>query len=255
MKTFAPLLSAAVLAVTATGCGLLGNNNEVYTYEADPQEFAQDVSQAFNNQTGMFPEVDCTADETLCSTIPTQLPPSASVACEAAASGSTKHCVLHYDLTIHQTVDLSKQASFPSAVANSPVVDLVTVDEVRYWTSSPQTLTVATPPLDIYVGPNTAMSATDSGVQKLGTMGSIPAGMPPSAAPDCKKGAATGKDTACDLALTEAGQTLLSTLAKSFKTPFNVIVVGHLTIAGGEPLPGGKLDAFVQPVIGFHLPL
>lgn len=241
-------VTIAAISTASFGCNLL-NSIEVYDYEADPQEIAQD----FGSQPGMFPDVDCTADAQLCSAVSGMLPSNATVACEAAASGSTKHCVAHYDLTVHQTIDLAKQASFPSAVLDSPVVSLVTLDSVRYWTSSPQTFNTATPPLDIYVGDASATAPTDKGVQKLGTIGSIPAMSPPSAKPDCSKGEATSKDTACDMQLTDAGKELLETLAKSFKTPFSILVVGHLTISGGQPLPGGKIDLFVEPVVGFHL--
>lgn len=241
-------VTVGALATANLGCGLL-DDITVYKYEADPQEISQD----FGSETGKFPEIDCTANDQLCTAMSVTLPPSATVACEAAATAGTKHCVAHYDLTVHQTIDLSKQASFPSAVLDSPVVSLVSLDTVRYWTSSPQTFDTATPPLDIYVGDANATAPTDKGVQKLGTIGSIPASMPPSAKPDCTMGAATSKETACDMQLTDAGKKLLETLAKSFKTPFSILVVGHLTIRGGDPMPGGKLDLFVEPVIAFHL--
>jgi hypothetical protein len=241
-------ITIAALSSASFGCNLL-KSVEVYDYEADPQEIAQD----FGTQAGMFPEVDCTASDQLCAAMGATLPSNATVACEAAASGSTKHCVAHYDLTVYQTIDLAKQASFPSAVLDSPAVSLVTLDTVRYWTSSPQTFNTATPPLDIYVGDANTTAPTDKGVQKLGTIGSIPALKPPSAKPDCTNGEATSKETACDMQLTDAGKELLETLAKSFQTPFSILVVGHLTASGGEPLPGGKVDLFVEPVIGFHL--
>ncbi len=53
--------------------------------------------------------------------------------------------------------------------------------------------------------------------------------------------------------LTSTGTQLFETLAKTFQTPFNIIVVGHLTLSGGESFPSGKPDLFLQPVIGFHL--
>lgn len=255
MKTMAFRLGIAALFTAGTGCGLFGDKQLSYDYEVDPQELTQDVSQAFSGQTGMFPEVDCTTDSTLCSMIPTKLPPSASVSCDDAMTAGKKHCVAHYDLTIHQSVNLSQQTGLPPEVANAPLIDHVDVDEVRYWAGPKHMLNVATPPLDIFIGGAEAMAPTDAGVEKLGTLGSIPPGVAPSAKPDCTKGAATGKDTACDLQLTDAGKSVLATLAKNIKTPFNIIVVGHLSVAGGEPLPSGDLDLFLQPVIGFHLPL
>lgn len=249
MNKFALCLGSLILASQSFGCSLL-QKDIVYDYEVDPQEMAQDLGPI---QMGTFPEVDCTADDMLCAAVQSPIS-GATVSCDAAASGG-KHCVAHYDLTVHQTINLSQQATFPSAITESPVINLVQVDEVRYWTGSGETVTVDTPPLDLYIGGSEAMAPTDSGVAKLGTIGAIPAGKPPSAKPDCTMGAATDKETACDMQLTEDGKKLLATLAKDFKKPFNIIIVGHLTIAGGEAVPSGKIDLFLQPVIGFHIPL
>jgi hypothetical protein len=249
------LCLAAIAALSAgSSCSLFGSQD--ITYDVDPQELAQNISKDFTAM-GTFPVVDCTANAQVCTgMMGTMLPSSASVTCDAGATAGKKQCTLHYDLAVHQTVDLSKQASFPSAITNSSVISLVTVDEVRYWAGSAQKLNIATPPIDIYIGDQNAMSPTDSGVQQLGTIGSIPAMMPPSGAPDCsaaKSGSGTGQDSYCELQLTDTGKQLFATLAKTYQTPFNVILVGHLTLTGGEPLPQGNLDLFLQPVIGFHL--
>jgi hypothetical protein len=238
------LLGLAILSGTA-GCFLFNGGDIPYT--AEPLEF----SQSLGNSTGNFPQVDCSASDSVCSAM-TGLPGGAAATCEAQ-SGGARECVLHFDLTVAQTVNLSKQASLPSAVTSSSLVNNVTIDEVRYWVGSAQSLDVATPPLDIYIGDQNATGPTSSGVEKLGTIGSIPAMMAPSAAPDCMHGPATSDTTYCDLQLTAAGTSLLATLAKDYQTPFKVILVGHLTITGGQPIPAGTLDLVLQPVIGFHL--
>jgi hypothetical protein len=248
MKNASLCLAFAIssLALSA-GCSILSSQEVPYT--ADPQELSQD----FGTQTGMFPETDCTAAPTLCSAM-TGAPAGATLTCDAnPTTAGKKHCVLHDDITIHQTINLSQQASFPSAVSSSPIINLVSIDQVKYWTGAVQMLNVATPPLDIYIGSQAAMSPADPGVQRLGTIGSIPAGTAPSGPPDCSGKPATNSDTACSLALTDAGKSLFSTLAKDFKTPFNIIVVGHLSVAGGSAFPSGKLDLLLQPVLGFHL--
>jgi hypothetical protein len=242
------LAFALPLLALPSGCSLLSSQEIPYT--ADPQEISQD----FGTQTGMLPETDCTAAPTLCMTI-TGGPAGATITCDPnPAAPGKNHCVLHQDITVHQTINLSQQTSFPSAVSSSPVVNLVQIDQIKYWTGPAQMLSVATPPLDIYIGSQTATGPNDPGVAQLGTIASIPAGMAPSGPPDCSgKTPATNSDTACSLALTEAGKSLFATLAKDFKTPFNIIVVGHLSVAGGSAFPSGKLDLFLQPVIGFHL--
>lgn len=242
-------LTTALLALASgPSCSVL--ESQEITYDVDPQELSHDLSQDFS-ATGTIPTVDCTQSDSACSAMGSSLPQGATVACEAA-SGGAKQCVIHYDLSVHLTVDLSKQVSFPSAVTDSPVINQVTVDEVRYWAGSGQMLNVATPPIDVYVADQSATSVTDPSAQKLGTVASIPAGMPPSAAPDCKA-PGTSADAYCDLQLGDAGKNALSVLAKDYKTPFNVLLVGHLTLAGGTPIPQGKVDMFMQPVLGFHL--
>jgi hypothetical protein len=250
MKNIALRLFATVLAVASgTSCSLL--SSQEITYPVDPQELSQDISQDFS-ATGMLPTVDCTTSDSVCSAMAVPgLPSSAQIACEASSAGQ-KQCVVHYDLSVHVTVDLSKQADFPSAVTSSPVINQVTVDEVRYWAGAGQMVNVATPPIDIYVANQSATSVTDPSASKLGTIASIPAGMPPSTAPDCK-GPATSASTSCDLQLGDAGKSTFATLAKDYKTPFNVLLVGHLTLAGGVAFPKGKIDLFLQPVLGFHL--
>jgi hypothetical protein len=246
-------LATALLALTsASSCSLLTSQD--IPFDVPAQELDQNVSQAFT-QPGTLPSIDCTSNESLCSTMmPSGLPASATISCDAAtgSSSGTKQCVLHFDLTVNVTIDLSKEASFPSAVTSSPAVSLVTLNTVKYWAGSSNKVNVATPPLDIFVGPQTATTSTAPGVQQLGTIPSIPAMMAPSASPDCN-GPGTSSASACSLQLTPAGQSLFETLAKSFQTPFNLILVGHLTVAGGMPFPQGTMDLFLQPQLAFHL--
>jgi hypothetical protein len=252
MKNVALSLVICLGALGAgSGCSVL--SNEEIPYDVPPQEVLQDISQALSGLSGTFPTVDCTASASLCSMAGTP-PASATITCDTSATTPGKSaCALHYDLTIHQTINLSQEANFPTAVTDSPAISLVTLDDVGYWAGPAEMLNVATPPLDIYIGGMTATAPTDSGVQQLGTIGSIPPGTAPSTAPDCTKGAATSMSTACDLQLTPTGTQVFETLAKTFQTPFNIIVVGHLTVNGGEPVPQGKVDLFLQPQIGFHL--
>jgi hypothetical protein len=250
MKNVALCLSASVLALASgTSCSLI--NGQDITYAVDPQELSQDISKDFTAM-GTLPTIDCTTSDALCSAMAVPgLPASAQIACEASSAGQ-KQCVVHYDLSVPVKVDLSKQASFPSAVTSSGVINQVTIDEVRYWAGAGHMVNVATPPIDIYVANQNATAVTDPSASKLGTIASIPAGMPPSMAPDCK-GPATSASAFCDLQLSDAGKGAFATLAKNYQTPFNILLVGHLTLAGGVPFPQGKVDLFLQPVLGFHL--
>src|SRR4051794_15772360 len=106
MKNLALCLSSSfILASQCFGCSLFSSQDVGINYDVEPQELAQDLGPP---QMGMFPEVDCTASDTLCTTVPSPIT-GATVTCDAAATSGTKHCVAHYDLTVHQTLDLSKQ--------------------------------------------------------------------------------------------------------------------------------------------------
>jgi len=152
-------LPIVLLAGSAAGCSVL-NGSQVIPYDVDPQELDQNISQAFT-ATGNFPSVDCTASSSVCTgmTMPQGVPPSATVSCDAStaagAPSGAKLCTLHYPLTQHITLDLSKLSTFPSAVASSPVINLVTLNTVKYWGGSDNTVNVATPQLGIYVGSQT----------------------------------------------------------------------------------------------------
>src|ERR1700722_2314735 len=116
MKTTIALsFATALLSLGAgTGCSIL--SSEDIPYSVTPQEIAQDLSKAFSGESGSFPMVDCTASATLCSAIPGQLPASATITCDTSTTTPSKsECALHYDLTVHQTIDLSQEASSPSA--------------------------------------------------------------------------------------------------------------------------------------------
>ena len=212
------------------GCFLVNSNEVKITYDVmPPQEFAQD----FGNTGGNVPTVPCNGNAALCAAVPA--PAGTMAECDA----TSRDCALSADLTPYQTVNLSQQSSFPSQVANSSVISDVTINNVFYWTQS-NTLSFATPPIDIYVAPSSVTSTSDPSATLLGTMPSMPAGQ------------LTAKTT---LPLTDAGKSALGTLAKNYKTPFNVLAHIHVTVTAGQPVPSGKIDMFLEPEIAFGIPL
>ena len=233
-------------ALLLGACGFLADANSIrYPMKLDQQEFKHDFGADFSNQMGNFPTVACAGNTALCANIK-GLPAGASSSCDAGSG----QCVATYDLRLPVPVDLSKQASLPTAVTNSSVINEVQVEAVNYWAAA-NSLNFDTPSIEVYIGGQTAMKESDPGVSRLGTMSPI-ARMTKTA---CRSGTPGTADSACDLALTESGKNVLATLARDFKTPFNVLLVAHLTVRGGEPFPSGVLDLFLQPVIAFVLPL
>jgi hypothetical protein len=208
-------------------------------YALDPEEFTAD----FGSATGNFPDVDCSTDA-MCSGVP-NLPQGFTTACDT----SINKCVASYDLRLLQQVNLSQQKGFPEQVATSPVASAVSVEAVNYWTPS-NTLSFDSPAIDIYVGGQAVQKETDAGAMKLGTVSALPAKQRTA----CGGGAAGTRDSACGVALTDDGVHALALLAKEYRTPFNVIAVAHVIAHAGDPLPAGKLDLVVQPVLLFSIP-
>jgi hypothetical protein len=207
------------------------------TYALDPQHYTVDMGMPTGP--AKLPSVDCT----MCAML-TGLPAEAATSCDP----SNKKCMATYDYRLTQPVNLSQQPNFPSSTV-STLADAVSVDAVHYWGTSG--LTVDSPPLDIYVGGAAAQTENDPGVTKLGTVPSLPA----MSRTDCGSPTAAGtQDAECDVALTDAGRAALATFAKSYMTPFTVIVVAHLTVHAGDAIPAGSLDVYVQPVIAFGIP-
>ena len=214
---------------------MLSRVASLITYDLDAQEFAQD----FGSHSGTVPDVSCAQG---CSQL------SAPQGTTATCDQGTSRCVLVADVRLPVTINLAAQKNFPSQVANSSVISSVKVNAVSYWAAS-NTLSVATPPIDIYVGSQTVQKETDAGATRLGTLPSLPA----SRSPSCKSGAAGTRESACQLELTSDGKNVLGRLAKDYRNPFNVLVVARLVLRGGSPLPSGKLDLFVQPQIAFGI--
>jgi hypothetical protein len=233
------LLLSLGLAALAAGCNLIGSNGLTVPYDLQAQEYAQD----FGNMMGTVPSIPCAmGGDAACSVVPA--PMGATASCDTAI----QYCQLTEDVHLSQQVNLSQEQGFPSSVANSSVINRVEVSAVHYWTPT-NTLTIDTPPFDIYVGPQSAMNATDPGVKLLGTVPPLPAG----SRTRCGSGTPGTADSKCDVPLTDDGKAELATLARDYRTPFNVLVVAHVTVASGQPFPAGQLDLFVQPTVSFDI--
>ena len=221
-----------LLPLVATGCISIDPNAISITYDFAPQQFGRD----FGNTAGNVPDVSCATNPSACAAVPAQ--GGAAASCDPG----TKKCVVTAELRLVQSINLSQQANFPQEVANSKIIQQVTVDQIRFWTPT-NTLSFATPPIDLYVGSQAAQKETDPGVTKLGTIPVIP------------KGERTAQQSPRQVQLTDAGKSALGLFAKDFRTPFNLIIAGKVTVPGGQPAPGGKVDLFVQPVVAFKIPL
>jgi hypothetical protein len=232
------LLAAAILTA---GCNLVGTNTLTVPYAFDPQEYMKSLGSTM----GTFPSVmcasaaDCTAAQAV---LPSNPPLTAS--CDTTA----KQCKATTELRLSYPVNLSMQTNFPQS-AISLGIDFVDISKIKYWVVS-NSLTVATPPIDLYVAP--ASAKDESGGTLLGSLASLPAksGM-------CKDTADTD-DMAmglmvCDLPLDQAGKDALAGFAKDYKNEFQIIAHATISAKGGDAIPAGAIDFVVRPIIAIGI--
>ncbi len=225
------LRSLVLLAIGVAGCGLVENeikNLTTVDYAVPPQEMKEDFGAP---AAGNLPMVACSGDADC-----TKLPAVQG----ATPSCSGGQCILTVTVRTTIPVDLTKQGGFVAAVGNSPAVDHVDVKSVSYWAPT-NTLTVDTPPVQVYVGPSTIKTETDPNATLLGTIPPLP------------RGQTVPMNQPMQMSLTPAGQAALSMLAKSFQTPLGLLAVAKVVVHGGQPVPGGAIDLFVQPTLTFAL--
>jgi hypothetical protein len=133
-------------------------------------------------------------------------------------------CSLKFAYEQVQAVDLAKDV--PSLSSSKGQIfssmTLTTIDIVV----DENTMNVTLPPVDIYLAPASAMTASNSGAKKIGSMSSKPAGF-------------TGPDT---IKLDDAAQKLFSMFANDFQTPFNIIISTNVVYRSGGPVPKGKIS-------------
>jgi hypothetical protein len=228
------------LLLLAAGCNLVGTNTLSIDYSFDPQEYRKDLG----NTMGNFPSVACTATNDPCSQAAMALPSGITTNCDTTA----KQCRANAEVLLNYPIDLSMQSTFPQS-AISVGINFVNIKKVEYWVVS-NTLTVSTPPVDLYVAPASAKDQT------MGTLlGSISPLSPKSAAcSDARDSdSAAGSLMVCDVTLNQAGVDALANFAKDYKTEFQIIAHATVTAEGGEPIPAGAIDFVVRPVISIGI--
>jgi len=132
-------------------------------------------------------------------------------------------------------------------------ISRVEIKNIAYWAMQ-NTLTVATPKVDLYIASASAKDEHDPSAVLLGSVAPLPAKSTSCTDPadtDSKIASASKGTKACDVQLTTDGETALGNFAKNYKTPFQIIVHTILTATGGEPIPAGLIDLWVDPVVTF----
>ena len=220
------------------GCVFYGGGGQSIGYEPDPITYRND----FGSAGGTFDDkgLDCSQDVTVCTNVPHPL--GTATTCDA----TTRRCVLLVELRQVETIAFLSQPNFPVAISGAASIK-ARVDSASYW--SQNGLPIATPPIEIYVGPANIQNQNDTGAVLFGTIGTIAA----RSSTSCQAGAPGTRDSACAVEIAAPGRDALAKLANNIRTPFNVLVVTILRLRGGDALPTGTFELTVAPRLSFTI--
>lgn len=223
------LRSLTLLATVAAsaGCGLISNDVLDFPLDIKPRTFEIDAGSYMVNQTAFdaYSHTSCAATPSVCNS-------AAQQACTSGCSGTcgaSNTCELQLQIGLYTMVDLQMDQSELASIDKTKGISVV-IDTATYAVSE-NTLSVATPPMTIYVAPVTAMTPADPMAKGVGTVDSIPA-------------MTTEPETA--VTYTATGKADLQGAMTNFSAPFNLIVGGTVTLGAGATVPTGKLTATVK---------
>jgi hypothetical protein len=245
------LCFCAVVLPVLGGCNLINANGLSLDYSFDAEHFTSPNLGDAKNPSATVPSVACSPTVTPdpCAAATSALPMGSNLTFSCGTAGS---CVATAELRLLETVDFSKQMSFPKEAVQYGI-DAVDIKRVAYFVMT-NTLNVPVPAIDIYVAPHTAKDETDAKAVRLGTVASLPAKSVACADPiDSKGDSLAGSSPVCDVPLTDAGKSALASFAKDYKTPFQVIAHSVVTARAGDPLPTGSIDFYVRPTVGLSI--
>jgi hypothetical protein len=239
------------LCLGFAGCNLVNSTGIQTDYSFDALEYA---SPTFGTPGAMttVPDVPCDPmNDTVCGPAATALgQPSITMSCDT----TLMKCIAQAEFRASEAIDLTKQVetSFPSQAIQFGV-DLVDVKRVTYWIDM-NTLSVATPPIDVYVADAAAHDETDPSATLLATVAAVPA-----ASNACADPAYTAGDTkangapVCSAPLPAAGKAALASFVKNYKTPFQIIVHTIVIAMPGADVPTGAITFSARPTVGLKI--
>jgi hypothetical protein len=226
---------AAVLGVAlASGCGLISSDVTDFALSLPPRKFTIDATGwQVDTKAGTLFGSDGKLAPVSCNSMPSMCGAAVATACSMGCSGAcnsmTNSCELTLDVSRSQMVDLVSEQPELKSVNDQSVIK-VSIDSVTYRVDS-NSLTVATPAIDLYVAPLSVLAPGDAQAKLIGTIPGVPAGMTTGDMP---------------VAFTATGKADLIKIMSQFKVPFNVLEGSKILVTAGQALPTGKLEAVVN---------
>ncbi|MGE3455524.1 MAG: hypothetical protein AB7O24_10470 [Kofleriaceae bacterium] len=215
------------VAALASGCGLVSS---------DPTSFDLSVpDKAFTIDATSWQVDDAKAAEYLtipCGTAPSVCGYAAIDTCGMNCSGTcnevTETCDLSLEVSLYRPIDLVTEQPELRTVEDDLMVTSV---DVEYEVVA-NTLSIATPALEVFVAPSSVLEPSDPLATRIATIEPIDS--------------AAITNGGRPLVFTEAGKAALTAMMADYQAPFNVIVGSRLWIRQNEPVPDGKLDAVIR---------
>jgi hypothetical protein len=158
------------------------------------------------------------------------------VGCE----GGSARCFIQANTRVFYVVDVLKDDGFTSKVGRR-AVSLVRMLDIAYAVPV-NTATFEVPQIDVYVGPAQARASGDLGVVPVDTV-------PPIAAAQVITADAPGHLAIAD---DSPARTFIEKSIKG-KTPFTFIVQVSPRLESGAPVPAGRMDITLQPLLALGL--
>jgi hypothetical protein len=216
-----------LFAASAASCGLIDSNVADFDLTLPDKSFSIDASswQVDQTQADVLLGTSCGSAPAICGTVAQNV---CDTSCSATCNASQK-CELQLDVSLYKTIDLVTEKPELKSINDQPVIK-VTLDSVNYKIAA-NTLNVATPELAVKVAPMSVMDPKSAEAELIGTVPAVPAGTTVDSMP---------------IVFTPTGKAKLVSMMSTYKTPFNVIVGSTLTVAQGQRVPQGKLDAVIS---------
>jgi hypothetical protein len=217
------LCLAGLLA--GAGCGLIDSDVADVDLSLPERTVTVDTADWELADSEEVPAVDCAGMEEICGEAMAEVCAADDV-CSGACGGDT--CEINVAVALWQRFHLAVDKPELDSIDDQPLVS-VTIDRI-YYSIPENTFNVTSPPLTVYVAPDSVMSPSDPQAEEIGTIAPVPAMTMPEG----------------DLELTPDGQNILSERMKDYQTPFNLIVGADVLIQAGDPVPTGRLVAVVK---------
>jgi hypothetical protein len=161
------------------------------------------------------------------------------IALAPGCDGGTMHCYAEANARALYTVDVLQDESFTSKVGRRAISGVRMLD-IAYTIPS-NTTTFDIPRIDVIVGPPGTTAATDPGAYPVDSIPTLTARM-----------VVVGESRHFTLAADSPARDLIERSVQS-KSPFVFVLALAPRLGSGTPLPAGKVEIAIQPLLGLGL--